>query len=99
MSDVIITPETLGVPDEAEWCTPGEVGKLFRVDSRTVVRWEKNGLLKQHSVRVIKTPGGHRRYYKEDVYKMYYDLNPSQVKSIEDTSDLFEFHQEDDGTN
>jgi signal peptidase I len=74
--DVIVTPESLGVPEEALWYTPGEVGKLFRVDSRTVVRWERNQLMAKYNVKVIKTPGGHRRYYKEDIIRLYYELNP-----------------------
>lgn len=36
--------------------TPGEVAKMFRVDSKTVTRWCNAG-----KINSIKTPGGHRR--------------------------------------
>ncbi|GAA0979099.1 hypothetical protein GCM10009551_018430 [Nocardiopsis tropica] len=37
--------------------TPAEVARLFRVDPKTVTRWEKDGRLAS-----VKTLGGHRRY-------------------------------------
>jgi len=42
--------------------TPGEVARLFRVDPKTVTRWEKDGRLS-----AVKTLGGHRRYRKGQV--------------------------------
>lgn len=45
--------------------TSGEVAKIFGVDPRTVVRWEKEGKIK-----AFKTPSGQRRYRKSDVDKL-----------------------------
>ena len=42
--------------------SPGEVAKLLRVDPKTVSRWATEGKL-----RSIRTPGGHRRFFAEDV--------------------------------
>ena len=42
--------------------TPAEVGRLFRVDPKTVGLWEKAGKL-----RAIRTLGGHRRYPESEV--------------------------------
>lgn len=42
--------------------TPREVGAIFRVDPKTVSRWAKQG-----RIPVIRTLGGHRRYYESDV--------------------------------
>jgi excisionase family DNA binding protein len=42
--------------------TRAEIAILFRVHPKTVTRWAKTGHL-----RTIRTPGGHRRYYEEDV--------------------------------
>lgn len=59
-------------PEEPEivWYTPHEVAELFRVDPKTLGRWEKDGRLKRYSVNVIRTPGKHRRYLKADVDRM-----------------------------
>ena len=48
----------------AEWLTRREVAALFRVNPKTVTRWEESGKLK---VRVQRTLGGHRRYNREDL--------------------------------
>lgn len=45
-----------------ELMTPSEVGKALRVDAKTVTRWAERGLL-----RSIKTPGGHNRFYADDI--------------------------------
>jgi excisionase family DNA binding protein len=37
--------------------TPAEVGLLFRVDARTVVRWAASGLMDS-----VQTPGGRWRF-------------------------------------
>jgi len=42
--------------------TPGEVARLFRVDPKTVARWDKEGKLTS-----VKTLGGHRRYPQEQL--------------------------------
>jgi excisionase family DNA binding protein len=51
--------------------TPQEVASLFRVDPKTVTRWARAGRL-----RYIRTAGGHRRYYAEEVEAM---LTPEQL--------------------
>ena len=47
-------------PDEL--LTPGEVARAFRVDAKTVTRWETAGKLP-----AIRTLGGHRRFRRTDV--------------------------------
>lgn len=42
--------------------TPGEVASLFRVDPKTVTRWAAAG-----KIGSIRTPGGHRRFRKDEV--------------------------------
>lgn len=51
------------IRDEDRLLTPGEVAALFRVEVKTIHRWEKMGYLG----RVIRTPSGHRRFYEVDV--------------------------------
>lgn len=43
--------------------TAAEVAALFHVNSKTVTRWQVAGKL-----RAIKTLGGHRRYFADQVY-------------------------------
>jgi len=45
--------------------TPAEVATLLRVDTKTVARWEKN-----KKISSVRTPGGHRRYLKSEVYAL-----------------------------
>lgn len=45
-----------------ELMTPSEVGKVLRIDPKTVTRWVTLGRL-----RGIKTPGGQIRLYAEDI--------------------------------
>lgn len=42
--------------------TPAEVSAIFRVDPKTVTRWALAG-----KIDAIKTPGGHRRFWKSQV--------------------------------
>jgi excisionase family DNA binding protein len=48
--------------EETTLLRPGEVAAIFGVNSKTVVRWARDGRL-----RCIRTPGGHMRIYAEDV--------------------------------
>jgi excisionase family DNA binding protein len=45
-----------------ELLTPAEVAQMFRVDPKTVTRWEKLGKLQS-----LRTPGGTRRYFRAEV--------------------------------
>jgi excisionase family DNA binding protein len=45
--------------------TPAEVARLFRVDPKTVARWEKDGRLAS-----VKTLGGHRRYPRSQITRV-----------------------------
>lgn len=47
--------------------TPGEVAKMLRVDPKTVTRWAN---AKPPKIRSLRTPGGHRRFYTEDIWKL-----------------------------
>jgi excisionase family DNA binding protein len=47
-----------------ELLTPSEVAKLFGVSPVTVRKWSQDGLLN-----AVKTPGGHRRYRKKEIYE------------------------------
>jgi excisionase family DNA binding protein len=45
--------------------TPGEVAKRFRVDPRTVLRWEHEG-----KIPCVRTLGGHRRYRTSEIFAL-----------------------------
>lgn len=53
---------TAGKMTRLDLVKPGEVAALLRVDPKTVTRWAAQGKL-----RSIRTLGGHRRFYAEDV--------------------------------
>lgn len=50
---------------EDELMTPAELAELFRVDPQTIRRWSDEGKLDY-----VKTPGGHRRYWKSYVRRL-----------------------------
>lgn len=59
----MITPESMtGNQTGRPLYTPTEVALLFRVDPKTVTRWAKDGKLTS-----IRTLGGHRRYFQDEV--------------------------------
>lgn len=56
-------------PPRPGFYTVGEVAALFRVDPKTITRWEAEGRFNLAcpdgaEMSVIKTPGGHRRINK-----------------------------------
>lgn len=53
--------------------TPGEVGKVFRVDAKTIGRWAGAGRLP-----FTRTDGGHRRYKTSDVKKLIDELKAQE---------------------
>ena len=42
--------------------TPAEVASLFRVNTKTVTRWERAGKLS-----AVRTLGGHRRFRRREI--------------------------------
>lgn len=61
-------------PEVIVWYTPKEVAAKFRVDPKTLTRWEKSGKLKEFNIRWMVTPGKHRRYCKEDVDRVLREM-------------------------
>lgn len=51
-----------GIEIGEDLLTPGEVAAMFRVDPKTVSRWQQMG-----KITAIRTPGGHRRFRKSEV--------------------------------
>ena len=49
-------------PDQTQWISLGEASRLLQVNEATLRQWADNGHL-----RVYRTPGGHRRFAREDV--------------------------------
>jgi predicted site-specific integrase-resolvase len=67
------------VVSQLELMTPAEVSHAFGVDPRTITRWRKAGKLL-----VIKTPGGHRRYFRlqVDAMRQGRTLTPAQLEIL-----------------
>ncbi|GAA2681889.1 hypothetical protein Apa02nite_014790 [Actinoplanes palleronii] len=49
-------------PNRDKLLTPGEVGRIFRVDPKTVTRWAQQG-----RIGYVRTPGGHARFRQSDI--------------------------------
>lgn len=64
-----------------ELLTPGEVAVLFRVDPKTVTRWAAAGRINS-----IRTPGGHRRFFKQEIMELLTQEYPNaeQPKEVND---------------
>lgn len=62
-----------------ELLTPAEVGARFRVSSKTIGRWEKDGKLT-----AVRTIGGHRRYFAEQASALLRGapLSAEQVEAL-----------------
>ena len=57
--------------DPSKWLKASEVADLFGVEPKTIATWQKKGKLDK--VRFFKTPGGHRRFCREDIVKLMED--------------------------
>jgi len=73
--DQPFNPEEIVLPEGAEHYTPKEVAMLFRVDPKTLTRWEKNGLFAKYGISVSRTPGKQRRFLKVEIDRAYNELN------------------------
>ena len=60
-------------PTQQRLLTTAEVAKLFGVHTDTVTRWDKKGVL-----RSVRTPGGRRRFFRQDFAYALDPGNPSQ---------------------
>ena len=52
----------LKAPDQSRWLSLGDACRLLEVSDTTLRQWADNGQL-----RVYRTPGGHRRFLRDDV--------------------------------
>lgn len=64
-----------------EVLTPGQVARLFGVDAHTVARWRRDG-----KFRVFRTPGGHTRFYADDILPMVRAYQEGTPGDEEDSS-------------
>jgi len=60
--------------DDDELLSSTEVAAKFRVDPKTVSRWQKKGRFEQYGIQVFFTPGGHRRWRKADIERLMFQL-------------------------
>ncbi len=59
------------IPKSKAYFTPGEVAQILRVSPITVRGWASKGLLQAET-----TPGGHRRFLREDLERFASQWNP-----------------------
>lgn len=46
--------------------TVNELCEMLRVVPKTIYRWDQAGLFKRNDVRVLRTMGGHRRFFRAE---------------------------------
>lgn len=56
-------------------CEPSDVAVLFGVDPKTVSRWSTQG-----KIPFFRTLGGHRRYHKAEVIKVWQATHRQQIR-------------------
>ena len=61
----------LQTPNNNSWLSLGEACRLLDVNEATLRQWADNGY-----VRVFRTPGGHRRFQREDVMSLTTQKSP-----------------------
>lgn len=55
--------------EDVDLMTPSEVATLWQVDPKTVTRWVFEGRIPADAV--VRTLGGHRRYRRDKMMKLY----------------------------
>ena len=63
-------------PDQSRWLSLGNACRLLEVSDATLRQWADNGHL-----RVYRTPGGHRRFLRDDVMALT-DAGPPPRNSV-----------------
>lgn len=77
--------------------TPIEVARLFRVDPKTISRWQKRGRFDEFEVEVLYTIGGHRRFRKVDIDKLLERLALEGEQETEMNRHIWEESHKKDG--
>jgi len=68
-----------------------DVANIFRVSTKTVLRWSKpGGEFEQRNVQVLTTIGGHRRYFVEEIHQLFQLMLEGKLYDDNDASDRSE---------
>ena len=59
--------------DQTHWLSLGEACRLLQVNEATLRQWADQGHL-----RIYRTPGGHRRFWRDDVLSLTSQVSPAQ---------------------
>lgn len=60
--------------DYRELYSTVDVGRIFAVSPKTVIRWAKKKNFELNGVEVLETPGGHIRFRKEQIHELYWKM-------------------------
>ena len=67
-------------PEKSKWLPMRDACRLLEVNEATLRQWADNGYL-----RVYRTPGGHRRFWSDDVMSLTNAAPPDADRAPEDT--------------
>jgi excisionase family DNA binding protein len=65
-----------------ELLTIAEIASMFGVNAKTVTRWDKSDRFPPETV--FRTPGGHRRFYRDKVEAWMHDLGYRHTRVADD---------------
>ena len=51
-----------------------DVARIFAVNAKTVIRWAKKENFQLNGVEVLETPGGQRRFRKEEIHELFWKM-------------------------
>lgn len=72
MSDEIEVEEAEAEDSGDKLYSGQDVANIFRVSTKTVLRWSKpGGEFERRNVQVLTTIGGHRRYLVEEIHQLF----------------------------
>jgi len=55
---------------EDELYNPQDLANFFRVDAKTIGRWDRDGKFEAAGIQVLTTIGGHRRFLRSEIHEL-----------------------------
>jgi hypothetical protein len=91
MSDETEQSEEVVDAESEKLYSAKDVASIFRVSTKTVMRWTKpGGEFEQRNVQVLTTIGGHRRFFAEEIHQLFQLMLEGKLYDDNDAPDRSE---------